>query len=199
MRTPNTECMLCKKPLYRRPFEMVKARFAACMVCRSEAQKVAGITERQQSGLKQGRRKGTNWRTGYKHKEESKRKASLSHKEWCASNPDRVAARGVKIRAENHYKWNGGSSRLNKSIRSLTENRKWMDAVKARDGACVRCGSIEHLESHHKIELAALVAAFGIKSREEARAHAALWDLQNGETLCQPCHYAEHGRALPCE
>lgn len=43
MRTPNTQCLLCAKPLYRRPYEMAKVRYAACMACRSEAQKVSGI------------------------------------------------------------------------------------------------------------------------------------------------------------
>jgi 5-methylcytosine-specific restriction endonuclease McrA len=199
MRTPNTSCLICAKPLYRRPSDMVKARYAACMACRSEAQKVAGITADQLDGLSMGRVKGDNRRTGYVHRDDSKRKASQSHKDWCAANPERVAERGAKVRGENHYLWNGGSSRLNTSIRQMTENRRWMDAVKARDGKCVRCGSGEKLESHHKKSLAELVAELGIASREDARRHAAvLWDLNNGETLCEPCHYAEHGRALPC-
>lgn len=195
MRTPNTECLLCKKPLYRRPFEMAKVRYAACMACRSESQKVAGITERQQSGLRLGREKGTNHRTGYTHREESKRKASESHKRFNAKNPEFAATRGAKIRAENHYRWKGGASKLNTSIRQMHENRKWMDAVKARDGQCLRCGSNDHLEAHHVRPLSEIMEALGIRARDDARKHAAiLWDLSNGETLCEPCHYAEHGR-----
>ena len=197
MRTPNTECLLCGKPLYRRPSDMAKFRYAACMAHRSEAQKVAGITPRQLEGLSCGRVKGTNHRAGYKHRSESRAKASASHKEWCENNPDKVAARGAKNRAENHYRWNGGISKLNKSIRLMTEHRKWMRAVRKRDGKCRRCGSTECLESHHLTPLGELIERHGIKSRDEARACAALWDLGNGETLCQPCHYAEHGRRLP--
>ena len=200
MRTPNTSCLLCAKPFYRRPSDMAKARYAACMACRSEAQKVAGITASQLDGLSKGRVKGDNRRTGYIHREESKRKASQSHKDWCAANPERVAQRAEKVRGENHYRWNGGSSRLNTSIRQMTENRRWMDAVKARDGKCVRCGCPDNLESHHKKGLAELISELGISSRDDARKYAAvLWDLENGETLCRPCHYAEHGRTLPCE
>lgn len=199
MRTPNTACIMCAKPLYRRPSDMAKARFAACMACRSEAQKVVGITAAQQEGLSRGRVKGTNHRTGYQHREESKRKASESHRLWCASNPDKVQARGAKTRGPAHRLWNGGSSRLNTSIRQMTENRRWMDAIKARDGACVRCGSVEGLESHHKRPLAELIEELGIQSRDDARAHTAvLWDLSNGEALCADCHYAEHGRARKC-
>lgn len=195
MRTPNTACLLCNKPLYRRPSDMARARYAACLTCRSEAQKVAGITEVQQSGLKLGRPKGTNHRTGYKHREESKAKASASHKKFCAENPGRVLASRAKIRAENHYRWNGGAAKLNTSIRQMNENRRWMDAVKTRDGACVRCGSVERLESHHLTSLAELIERHGIRSRDDARQHASvLWDMNNGETLCEACHYAEHGR-----
>jgi 5-methylcytosine-specific restriction endonuclease McrA len=166
------------------------------MACRSEAQKVAGITERQHSGLEQGRRKGTNNRSGYKHRPESRAKASASHKAFCAENPDRIAARGAKLRAERHYRWKGGVSRLNISVRRMTENRRWMDAIKERDGACVRCGAVDSLESHHLTPLAEMIERLGIKSREDARKHAgALWDLNNGITLCEACHYAEHGRS----
>src|SRR5687767_3727707 len=115
MRTPNTQCLLCNKPLYRRPSELAKTRYAACMNCRSEAQKVSGITEKQLNGLSRGRMKGTNHRTGYRHKEESRRKASESHRRWCAENPEKVKERGEKLRGERHYRWNGGSSKLNDS------------------------------------------------------------------------------------
>src|SRR5689334_8304987 len=130
MRTPNTECLVCGKPLYRRPFELAKVRHVACMEHRALAQKISGITPAQKAGLALGSVKGTNYRVGYKHKVESRKKASESHKRWCAANPDAVKARGAKNRAENHYRWNGGSSRLNTSVRQMNENRIWMDAVK---------------------------------------------------------------------
>jgi hypothetical protein len=197
MRTPNTQCLICAKPLYRRPYEMVKVRYAACMEHRSEAQKVAGITEAQQAGLKLGRPKGTNHRTGYKHREESKRKASESHKAFNAANPDFAKQRGAKTRGELNVRWKGGSTRLNASIRQMTENRRWMDAVKGRDGCCVRCGSTDRLESHHKRSLANIIDDLGLKNRDDARRHAAVvWDLDNGETLCEQCHYGEHGRSV---
>lgn len=177
---------------------MAKVRYAACMGCRSEAQKVAGITERQYQGLSLGSKKGTNYRTGYKHRDESKRKASASHKVFWAANPDKLARRSEKIRGERHYRWKGGTAKLNTSIRQMRENRKWMDAIKARDGKCVRCASTGKLESHHRRSLSELMTELGIRSRDDARRHAAtLWDISNGETLCEPCHYAEHGRRLP--
>ena len=69
------------------------------------------------------------------------------------------------------------------------------DAVKARDGCCQECGATDPLEAHHKIHIAELIDTLGIKSREDAAKHAnVLWDIENGKTLCRPCHYAEHGR-----
>jgi len=153
------------------------------------------LTDKQLTALALGRRKGTNNLAGIPKSAESKRKRSASIKAWCAANPDKVQERGAKNRGPNNYRWNGGSSRLNTAIRRLTENRKWMDAIKARDGHCTRCGSEQALESHHKTGLAALIERLGIASREDARQHAAeLWNLDNGITLCQPCHYDEHGR-----
>lgn len=187
--------MVCAKPLYRRPGELALVRHVACMAHRAQAQKLSGITAAQQSGLSRGRVKGTNHRTGYTHRAESKAKTAAAISAFWAANPDLLALRGAQVRGEAHYAWKGGSSRLNTSIRQMTENRRWMDAVKARDGCCTRCASTETLESHHLIELAVLIERLCIKSRDDARAHAAvLWDLDNGVTLCQPCHYKEHGR-----
>jgi 5-methylcytosine-specific restriction endonuclease McrA len=199
VRTPNTQCVLCAKPLYRRPFELAKTRYAACLPCRAKAQSVVGVTAAQQAGLARGRVKGDNRRRGYVHREESRAKCSAANKAYWDANPELAVARGAKLRAEKHYLWNGGITKLNKSIRQMHENRKWMDAVKARDGRCLRCGSTSDLESHHVKALGALIGELGIKSREDARRHAGvLWDLANGETLCEPCHYAEHGRLQPC-
>ena len=193
-RTPNTTCIVCGKPLYRRPFEMKKTRFAACMLHRAEAQVLIGITNVQKAALSLGRKKGTNHLEGIPKSEESKRKRSEAMTRWCAENPELVKARGAKTRGANHYRWNGGSSRLNNSIRRMTEHRKWMGAVKERDRQCAQCGSTETLESHHVVELAVLISEHNVKNRKDARNTPELWDLDNGITLCQECHYKEHGR-----
>lgn len=196
MRTPNTSCTLCAKPLYRRPSEMARTRYAACMACRARAQSVVGVTPAQSAALALPRKKGFNYRTGYVHREESKRKTAEANRAFWAAHPELATARGTKTRGDKAYNWNGGSSRLNTSIRQMTESRRWIDAVKARDGCCVRCGATDRLESHHRVELAELLGRLGIQNRDDARRHASvLWDLSNGETLCIPCHDDHHGRA----
>lgn len=197
MRTPNCFCVICGVPLYRRPSDLARVRHVACMAHRAEAQKLSGITPAQLAGLNLGRRKGTNNRTGYRHRAESRRKTSESLKAWCAANPEKVAARSEKTRGEAHYKWAGGMSKLAQSIRQMTEYRKWMDAVKEKDGfRCVRCGANDNLESHHKRTFAELLKAHHIAGRDDARRCAELWDIDNGETLCMTCHFEEHGRKL---
>ena len=194
MRTPNTKCCICEKPLYRRPFELKKARFSACMKHRAEAQVLYGQTKAQKEALKLGRPKGTNHLEGIPKSKASNRKRGKSISEYWQAHPEELTERGKKTRGENHYRWNGGSSKLNNSIRTMTENRKWMDATKARDCSCVRCGSVDKLESHHIIGLAELIELYSVTNRKEARNTPELWDIDNGITLCRRCHYAEHER-----
>lgn len=194
MRTPNTKCCICEKPLYRRPGELEKVRYVACMEHRTIAQVQFGITEEQNKALALGRRPGTNNRNGYRHKEESKQKISESHKAWCKANPDKVKARGEKTQGKNHYKWKGGVCVLNASIRQMTENRKWMQAVKKRDGVCLFCGSTIELEVDHIKPLALIISEHKIKNRTEAKNCAELWDISNGRTLCKKCHCEKDGR-----
>lgn len=197
MRTPNCKCVVCGKPLYRRPGELKRVRHVACMEHRGLAQSLSGVTEKQKAALSLGRVKGTNHRSGYRHSEDSKRKASAANKRFWSENKELLEARGAKIRGAHHYKWNGGISRLNMSVRRMTENRKWMDAIKSRDGMCLECLSTERLEAHHIRPLSELIEKLGIKNREDARRFASeLWDLENGITLCRRCHYKKHGRTL---
>ncbi len=194
-RTPNCECVICGKPLYRRPNELKRVRHVACMEHRAEAQVREGQTERQKEALKLGRRKGTNNLTGIPKSEASKVKRSKAMKKWCAENTDAVAARSEKTRGENHYKWNGGSSKLNVSIRQMTEHRNWMDGVKEKDSfECTRCPNTDDLESHHIKSLVETIQEHEIRNREDARNTPELWDISNGITLCRRCHYAEHER-----
>ena len=197
MRTPNATCIVCAKPLYRRPAELARVRYVACLAHRAEAQRISGITGGQRSGLSLGRAKGTNHRRGYRHSDETRAKIAATNQRFFALNPQCAIARGAKTRGAAHYNWSGGVSNLNLSIRQMRENRRWMDAVKARDGRCVRCGLAEGigLEAHHRVPLSELIERLGIRNRDDARRHAGeLWSLDNGETLCVSCHFREHGR-----
>lgn len=193
-RTPNCACVVCDKPLYRRPHELAKVRYVACIDHRVEAQRHFGVTEKQNHALNLGREKGTNHLDGIPKSEASKRKRSVAMKKWCKENAGAVKKRAAKTRGEKHYRWNGGSSRLNTLIRRMHENRQWMNAVVMRDGECQRCASEVDLEAHHIKPLARILEENNITTCEQARNCKALWDLSNGLTLCKQCHYKHHGR-----
>jgi len=142
-----------------------------------------------------GRGKGTNHLNGIPKSKESNLKRSESHKKWSAENPEKIKERGEKTRSENHYKWKGGATILNQSIRRMTENRKWAEAVRKRDGACVRCGTNENLEADHIISLAVLIERYRVKTRDDTRQIPAFWDINNGRTLCAKCHCKKDNRA----
>ncbi len=195
MRTPNAKCLLCRKPLYRRPSDKKKFRYAACIKCRSEAQKHRGITRKQLRALKLGRAKGTNHRAGYKHRPESKRKIAKSNRLFWKLHPKELAQRGEKLRGKNHYNWKDGTTRLSIAIRTMSENLKWIAKVRERDSACVECSSPKSLEVHHKTHFSTLIKEYGIRSLDDARKHKEhLWPVKNGILLCRKCHYKVHGR-----
>lgn len=195
MRTPNTQCHVCAKPLYRRPFELAKIRYVACLEHREVVKKTIEPTEAQKIGLAQGRRAGkVSKLIGTKRTDECKQAISAAHKKWCSENPDRVISRGKKIRGENHYNWKGGADRINAAIRRLTEHGRWIREVKYRDGKCCKCGSVFDLEAHHIKPVEQIIKENQFSSVQDLRDCAELWDLKNGETLCRKCHYETHGK-----
>jgi len=194
MRTPNAQCEVCDKPLYRRPSEIKKARYFSCITHRTELQNKYPSTKSQVEALKLGRQKGTNHLSGIPKSKSSNLKRSVSHKKFWKENPNKLAERGKQIRGENHYRWNGGITKLNKSIRLMTENRRWADAVKERDGKCRECGSVDELEADHIVPLALLLETYKITNRDDARICKELWNVDNGMTLCRKCHYKKDER-----
>ena len=194
MRTPNCKCIICGKPLYRRPFELAKVRYVACYQHREQAKKIYPVTEAQKAALELGREKGTNHLDGIPKSKKQRQKMKKIMAEWCAANKDKVLQRAKKTRGENHYQWKGGVAVLNQSIRRMTENRKWMQAVKDRDGKCIVCGSTSELEADHIKPLAEIIAEHGVQNRNDARACKELWDISNGQTLCAKCHCKKDNR-----
>ena len=185
MRTPNTQCEICKKPLYRRPSDLARYKSVCCAGCRSILYK----RRPSSPNLELGREKGTNHLEGIPKSKSQKEKMKERMTQWCKDNSDKVKERGKKTRAENHYNWKGGVATLNQSVRTMTENIYWQRAVKKRDGKCIHCGSKKELEAHHVIPLAMLLQKYNISNRDEARNCCDLWDIGNGITLCRKCHY----------
>ncbi len=193
MRTPNTKCVICNKPLYRRPLELSMVNLTCCAGCQSTAYKQF-TNQKILDNLELGHCKGINHLNRIPKSKESNMKRSQSHKIYWANHATQLKERGKKIQGEKHYRWNGGVSKLNASIRLMTENRRWQDAVKARDKICLECGDNHNLESHHLTSISELLKTHNITNRNDARNCPELWDLSNGKTLCMKCHYKLHGR-----
>lgn len=97
------------------------------------------------------------------------------NKEKCS-----IARKGKPIfalRGVNHYCWKGGVTPINEAIRKSLEYRIWRRSVFERDKyACVICGKADsgNLNADH-------IKPFALFP--ELR-----FDLDNGRTLCVPCH-----------
>lgn len=139
--------------------------------------------------------------TGRKHSKESRLKMSLSHlgKKLSAETRKKLSEyrRGRKrgpCSEETKYKiglsrrgkpsgrggelhpnWKGGLSTVNHTVRRSIEYKNWREAVFSRDGwRCVWCGFKGYVEADH-------IKSFALYP--DLR-----FDINNGRTLCKPCH-----------
>ena len=84
-------------------------------------------------------------------------------------------------------------SNLVRLIRRMDEYELWKRAVFVRDRfACQNCGARNGrkrvIESDHIVSIAQLVRENKVNNVESARSCKALWDINNGRTLCHSCH-----------
>lgn len=95
-----------------------------------------------------------------------------------------------KISGSNHYNWKGGYNSINLTIRKCYEYRQWVQDIFKRDNyTCQECGIIGgRLNAHHIKQFALVVKENHIKTLQEALDCYELWNFENGQTLCIPCH-----------
>ena len=101
-----------------------------------------------------------------------------------------IAKRGIFLAEKSNF-WKGGKTDLTSSIRTLWKYRAWRNFVFERDRyVCIQCGYDKGniIEADHIIPLAQLLDANNVKNIKEAIFCDALWDINNGRTLCRPCH-----------
>ena len=92
--------------------------------------------------------------------------------------------------------WKGGTTPLGLAIRSSKKYEEWRGAVFQRDTyICMSCGDSRggNLEADHKVPFSSILRRLIEKYGEDVTLLQALrfeefWDVDNGRTLCVPCH-----------
>lgn len=87
--------------------------------------------------------------------------------------------------------WKGGVTKLQDSIRKLSEYKLWRKQIFARDNftcqICFKRNGDKNVD-HYPKQYAYLLRENRITSIEQAIKCSQLWDINNGRTLCVPCH-----------
>jgi hypothetical protein len=126
--------------------------------------------------LKRKQMIGKQYALGYKHTDDAKRRISLG-------------LRGCKARS-----WKGGITPLMVSIRHCFKNRQWISDIFTRDNFicqdCLKRGG--DMVAHHIKEFNKIILEYNITSIEQAYQCEELWNINNGITLCIPCHKIRH-------
>jgi len=91
--------------------------------------------------------------------------------------------------------WKGGITPIMKLIRTSTAYILWRSLVFKRDNyTCVWCGARSGngkamvLNADHIKAFAVILREHSITNMAEAESCGELWDIDNGRTLCRPCH-----------
>jgi hypothetical protein len=94
----------------------------------------------------------------------------------------------------NHHNWKGGITPLYSTIRNCVPYKEWRFSVFKRDTfLCQVCNQPKRkLNAHHIKHFSTLLKEHNITTLEEAIGCEALWDIDNGVTLCKKCHKKEH-------
>jgi len=93
-----------------------------------------------------------------------------------------------------HPNWKGGITLFNKELRNFIRGIGWVNKVFKRDDyVCQRCRKRGgKLIAHHIIQLSYIREYFNITNLYEASKCDILFDVMNGETMCEGCHKIYH-------
>lgn len=133
------------------------------------------------------------------HTDERKKNISISHKGKKISEEHKSKIRnkfiGLRI-GENHPMWKGGRSIIRNRLRQSFEYKNWRKLVYERDNyTCEICNSNKnYLNCHHIITFASISETEKLHTYEDYLNCDALWDINNGITLCKNCHENIKGR-----
>jgi len=134
--------------------------------------------------------KSFNWKGGLPECVDCGKKLSRRESTRCRkcnlSHPDTInrLKNFPRFAGEKAANWRGEITKFNKLQRTTVEARLWREAVFSRDAwTCQACGQIgKILHAHH-------IKAF-------AKYPELRFAIDNGQTLCKPCHLKEHSKEM---
>lgn len=128
------------------------------------------------------------------------RKSKLgSSAPWMIGNQNIKGDRNPNYRkfGKNHPCWKENKSRpFHNAIRQLFKYRQWRSDIFTRDNfTCVLCGTTGYVEAdHYPKRFVSILKQENITTIQDAIVCEPLWDINNGRTLCKPCHDPTRGR-----
>lgn len=130
---------------------------------------------------------------GISPSEATKKKISLSNKGRKRTAEQKMkisdSLKGLRL-GDKNPSWKGGITKINRRIRKLYQYRQWISDIFTRDDyTCDECEKRGvSLHAHHIKPLSKILKENEIKTIEEAIDCKELWNINNGQTLCIPCH-----------
>ena len=121
--------------------------------------------------------------------------------EWISKNitglgnPMYLPIMDKRFKGKSNPNWKGGVTSFHSQIRNCFEYRQWRSDVFTRDKyTCQICGDDRggNLQAHHKTAFINILNKYEITTFEEALKCEALWNINNGITLCEECHKEFH-------
>lgn len=156
--------------------------------------KLAGMTGKKHSEETRAKFRLARSKRG-PYSEETKNKISLAHKGKKKSKESIrkmiETKRNNPCLGEKSANWKGGATRLSQLARSCFRYRQWRSDVFERDDyTCVHCGhkSKGDIEADHIKPQRAIIKDNNLKTSEDIANCEELWNINNGRTLCKPCH-----------